>query len=160
MDIDAGRWLVLISVVIGLVYSEVYAKNPILSEASEFEPRKAALQLVEGVTPVYQESDEADPQVLEEKARKVMAESLRNMNPGLKTASDKAIAIVNVEFPMLMSQMFLKRIDELERKTQKETDGVTRGRQQALIQYFRNQHQMAASLAKNLRLKYESQGRL
>jgi hypothetical protein len=160
MNIYAGRWLMLISAVVWLIHGQAFAKSFLISEVAEFEPRKAALQLVEGISPVFQESDEADPQAVERKAKTVLEELLRNMNPGLKSASDKALAIFNVEFPTLLAHVFLRRIEELERKIEKESDSAMRSRQQSLLQYFRNQHQAAATLGKNLRLKYESQRRL
>ncbi len=160
MNIYAGRWLMLIFAVAWLIHGEAYAKSSLILEVAEFEPRKAALHLVEGISPIFQESDEADPQAVEQKAKTVLEELMRNMNPGIKDASGKALAIFNVEFPTLLAHVFLRRIEELERKIQEEPDPATRFRQQSLLQYFRNQHQAASTLSKNLRVKYESQGRL
>ena len=138
MNIYAGRWLMIMFAVAWLVYGQAYAKSSLILEVAEFEPRKAALQLVEGISPVFQESDEADPQAVEQKAKTVFQELMRDMNPGIKYASGKALAIFNVEFPTLLTHVFLRRIEELERKIQNETDPMTKSRQQSLLQYFRN----------------------
>lgn len=160
MNIYAGRGLILGFAVVCVFHGQVFGGSSFVLEAEEFEPRKAARQLVEGISPVYQESNESDPQVVERKAKAVLTELLRNMNPGITSASDKARDIFNVEFPTLLADVFRRRIEELDRTIQKENDPVTRDQQQSLLEYFRNQHQSALTLAKNLRLKYESQGRL
>jgi hypothetical protein len=160
MNINARFGLLLGFALVCLLQGQVFAESSFISEAEQFEPRKAARQLVDAISSVYQESDEADPQEVDRKAHAVLSELLQGLYPSIKNASDKARDIFNVEFPTLMAEVSQRRSEELEREIQKETNSTTRARQQSLLEYFRKQHESAVRLAKNLRLKYESQGRL